>query len=379
MMGSSTQGRIYRNDGHDSFAPIFLEIPEVYFGSVSWADFDEDHDLDILLVGWSTGPGIGPRISRVYRYDGSDRFLDIQANLTGVSNGTAYWGDDDNDGDLDILLTGHTDFGKTTKIYRNDESSKFTDIEAGLPSLGWSMGAWGDADNDGDLDIAIVGENGDFPGVLKIFRNDGSGTFRDMNESALRGGGRSAVAWGDYDKDGDLDLLCSHFGKLYRNITSRQNSRPSPPSSLGVNLKDDSTRGATAALSWNPGSDIETPASGLTYNLRMGTYPAGINIVPPMSSSTGYRQIVGMGNAFQNLAWTIKALKRGTYYWSLQSIDHSFIGSPFSAESNFSVPNHPPRITSVPDTIGYYSYSYQVTASDFDQDSLYFSLVTDGI
>ena len=71
--------------------------------------------------------------------------------------GSVAWGDFDNDGDLDILLTGESASGDISKIYRNNGNSTFTDINAGLPSIYYGSVAWGDFDNDGYLDILLTG------------------------------------------------------------------------------------------------------------------------------------------------------------------------------------------------------------------------------
>ena len=72
-------------------------------GAVAWGDYDQDGDLDILLTGQTnSNPNA---ISPVYR-NTSGTFSDISAGLTGVTQSSAAWGDYDNDGDLDILLAG---------------------------------------------------------------------------------------------------------------------------------------------------------------------------------------------------------------------------------------------------------------------------------
>ncbi len=101
--------------------------PALSGSSVAWGDYDNDGDLDILL----TGNGAGAIISRVYRND-DGTFTDIEAGLPGVASSSVAWGDYDNDGDLDILLTGVG----ISRIYRNDDGT-FTDIEAGLPGVSW--------------------------------------------------------------------------------------------------------------------------------------------------------------------------------------------------------------------------------------------------
>jgi predicted nucleotidyltransferase len=127
------------------------------------------------------------------------------------------WGDYDNDGDLDILLTGYgvVGGGPVAKVYRNDGPAagsgwNFVDSGAQLTGVYRSSVAWGDYDNDGDLDILLTGDSGDSP-VAKVYRNDG-GVFADsgrrMTPSALESG---SVAWGDYDNDGDLDILLTGY------------------------------------------------------------------------------------------------------------------------------------------------------------------------
>ena len=72
----------------------------------------------------------------------------------------AVWGDYDNDGDLDAFLTGYSSAGEITALYRNSGGT-FADsgaIPTGL-GLGGSAADWGDYDNDGDLDIALIGRS----------------------------------------------------------------------------------------------------------------------------------------------------------------------------------------------------------------------------
>ncbi len=206
---------IYRNDG-GSFTDVGIWLTGVRYGSSVWGDYDNDGDLDILLTGKDDGE---TPISLIYRND-AGVFTDIGAGLPGVYVSSVAWGDYDNDGDLDILLTGKND-GETpiSLIYRND-AGVFTDIGAGLPGVCIGSVAWGDYDNNGDLDILLTGDDGGGPLSL-VFRNDG-GVFTDIG-AGLLGVYGSSVAWGDYDDDGDLDiLLTGDYGEgpvsmVYRN------------------------------------------------------------------------------------------------------------------------------------------------------------------
>jgi hypothetical protein len=133
-------------------------------------------------------------------------FSDIDADLTAVSHSSLAWGDFDNDGDLDILLSGFIPGSYKTDIYRND-NEQFININAGITGVVNSSLAWGDYDNDGDLDILISGVA--VPGIYmaNIYRND-SGVFTDINAGMI-GVEHSSTDWGDYDNDGDLDVLLS--------------------------------------------------------------------------------------------------------------------------------------------------------------------------
>jgi hypothetical protein len=94
--------------------------------------------------------------------------------------------------------------------------------------------------------------------------------------------------------------------------------------------------------------DIEdkdaTAASGLTYSLRVGTGPGLSDILAPMScigacggSRDGYRQVVAMGSANHGLTASLQKLAVGTYYWSVQAVDHTYAGSPWAAEGSFMI------------------------------------------
>jgi len=306
--------KIYRNNGNNTFTDINAGLSAVYVSSTAWGDFDNDGDLDILLSGYTSSSAI----SKVYRNNGNSTFTDINSGLTGVGGSSVAWGDYDNDGDLDILLTGiDTSYNPISKIYRND-NGVFTDINSGLTGVGGSSVAWGDYDNDGDLDILLSGQ---------IYKND-SGSFTDIN-AGLTGVYWSSSAWGDYDNDRDLDILLT--GKVYSNNIDVANTIPVSPQNLScVNS------GYDVILSWEKAADNETPQNGLSYNICIGAYSDSCNIKDPMSDiSTGYRKIISIGNAGQEVSWYVNGIAGGQYYWRVQAVDHSYAGSEFSSEGMF--------------------------------------------
>jgi hypothetical protein len=205
---------LYRNSGDGIFA-LVVTGPVVSSGGHStgcaWGDYDGDGDLDLVVA--NTGDsGLGEN-NFLFRNEGGAVFTRVAegpiANDGGRSNGVA-WADYDNDGDLDLFVSNA--FGENNFLYRNDGPSGFARITEGfiVNDGGNSTSlAWGDFDNDGWLDLFVANDLGQ---NNFLYRNEGDGTFSPMPASAVESdGGRSwGCAWGDYDNDGDLDLFVAN-------------------------------------------------------------------------------------------------------------------------------------------------------------------------
>jgi len=323
--------RIYRNDGDGAFTDTNTPLMGLAPGAVAWGDLDSDSDLDLVV----TGRAEGVATTKIYRNDGDSAFTDMSAPLSGVSDGGVSVADFDNDGDLDILLTGNSATGRSARIYRND-ADQFVEA-ASLIGVDGSA-AWCDYDNDGDPDAIVTGLDAVLGGTsTKVYRNDGGGGFVDIG-AWLAGAAVGALACGDYDDDGRVDLVVAggqfpETMKLYRNNTSDANTPPAAPNGLASLV-----RGNSAILTWDGSDDGQTPAAGLSYNLRVGTQSGGSEIVSPMSAvPTGDRRLPRLGNASEGRGWNIGDLPIGTYYWGVQAIDSAFAGSSFASEQSFVV------------------------------------------
>jgi hypothetical protein len=337
--GAGKITKIYRND-----AGVFLDINAGLTGSnigkAAWGDYDNDGDLDMFLSGSSygydaTGDGF---FSKIYRND-NGAFSDINAGITRAAWGSAAWGDYDSDGDLDLIITGYTGSVSFSKIYRND-SGLFTDINAGFTEIPMGSVAWGDYDNDGDLDILIAGNTTSSVKLSKIYRND-SGIFTDIN-AGLTGVTECSASWGDYDNDGDLDILLSgdtgagFISKIYRNNSIIQNTIPNSP--LNLEFTQDQNG---LYFNFDPATDAETPALGLTYNIDLDIED---DIIKTASSdyTTGYRRLASMGNIQQNTSWTldieapVETIPQQLFNlnWKVQAIDNCFAGSVFASKND---------------------------------------------
>jgi hypothetical protein len=181
------------------FTKVATSFPGLGYSYAVWGDYDRDGDLDVLVSGSLSNDTL---LTRIYRNDGGT-FTDIHAGISGFRSGSAEWGDYDNDGDLDILITGDDKYMDAhTSIYRNNNGI-FSLSGISLPGIDDGQAVWGDYDNDGDLDILMAGRF-----LAKIFRNDGNSVFMDANVS-LPAVQTATVAWGDYNNDGWLDALVS--------------------------------------------------------------------------------------------------------------------------------------------------------------------------
>jgi hypothetical protein len=95
--------------------------------------------------------------------------------------------------------------------------------------------------------------------------------------------------------------------------------------------------GDRVTLSWSPSVDAETPSPGLTYNVRVGTVQGGQDVMPAHVAPAATRLVSDRGNVDHNTQWTLRALPPGTYYWSVQAIDHGLRASSFAVETTFTV------------------------------------------
>jgi len=225
---------LYHNNGNGTFtdvhvaAGILTGAPGGIGGmSAAWGDYDNDGQPD-LLISRIRGPAM------LFRNNGDGTFTDVSASagVTVALDGyTAVWGDYDNDGWLDAYITRGeylTNPPREGWLFHNNHDGTFTEVGAAAGVAGGPQAvqpaAWGDYDNDGWLDL-YVGRNTTSP---RLYHNNQDGTFTDVaSGSGLEGSFvNTGVAWADIDLDGRLDLMQACDGevsRLFHNIGSAGN------------------------------------------------------------------------------------------------------------------------------------------------------------
>jgi hypothetical protein len=180
----------------------------------------------IVAAVWATGPraaDLGIKLVDVAAQSGLT-LLDIGGGpakdyiVDEVGSGAA-WLDYDNDGDLDVLIVNGSTRERIKQggdplaaLYRNDGNGRFSDVTAasGLVRRGWGMGACvADYNNDGLDDVYVT----TVLGANVLYRNSGNGTFTDVTKQARVGDTRwsTGCAFGDFDRDGYVDLYVANY------------------------------------------------------------------------------------------------------------------------------------------------------------------------
>ncbi len=234
-LGSEGMTVLYRNDGGALLTPLPNLLPgyeedSSYSGSydlrsLSWADADNDGDLDLLV------PSTFDHENFVYQTklvsnggpDGAGGWLftESSALLDPTTHAQSAWADDDGDGDLDLFLTNVDPYLESgfIKRYTNDGGT-FTGQDLLGVRVNHGLADWGDYDADRDLDLLVAGNiqevDQSFNTVLRVYRNDGGAYTETTLIQAPNADWLDihAATWADYDSDGDIDILATgnHVG-----------------------------------------------------------------------------------------------------------------------------------------------------------------------
>ena len=229
------QMRYFRNNRDGTFSDRTKEagLMGLYGGlNMVQADYDNDGDTDILVLrgAWIGTQGQHPNSLLRNNDDGTFTDVTFRAGLgeRHYPSGTASWADYDNDGDLDLYIGNETSKGLRGKalrapcqLFRNNGDGTFTDIaaEAGVQNYRFAKSViWGDYNGDRWPDLYVS----NFKGGNRLYHNNGDGTFtnvaRKLNVDLPE---VSFPAWfWDFDNDGVLDLYVAAYSAKLEHLTA---------------------------------------------------------------------------------------------------------------------------------------------------------------
>lgn len=200
---------LYRNNGNATFSGItsgdLVTAQSVAIGG-SWADVDNDGDLDVLVINNTRKP------NAFYINNGNGTFT--RNNEAGFAQQVGYyhqgtWIDYDADGLLDLFLNQYWPT-KLNELWHNDGDGKFSlDTNSELAQIPGNAvsAAWYDYDHDGLPDVFLPNNKG----MNALYHNEGRGRFTRVNNIISQEGGFSTAAcWGDIDGNGHADLFVAN-------------------------------------------------------------------------------------------------------------------------------------------------------------------------
>ncbi|OUJ70032.1 FG-GAP-like repeat-containing protein [Hymenobacter crusticola] len=278
------------NDGAGNFSS---GVNASTFGeplSITLGDVDGDADLDLLV-----GASIGVGTVNVLLNDGTGRFLEDYAQSITVRNPTELnLGDIDNDGDLD-LLTVYTS-GSAVNVALNNGNGRFASPQSiGVGSSPYLL-ALGDVDGDNDLDFITTSST---TNALSLRLNNGSGAF--SNGSAFtQTNNPTALRLGDIDGDSDLDLLLAYGNSSVGAVSVRlNNGTGSFSGNQEVVVGNQPTAIALGDVDGNGTLDLVTAnlaANTASVSLNLNQPPPVISSLSPGRGPAGTRVVITGAN-----------------------------------------------------------------------------------
>jgi hypothetical protein len=364
---ANSLGRVfYQSNGIFTAHATILALPSPQpRRTVAIVDIDNDGLMDIDLAGalyYNTGDGT------FFRRHG----IPSDDDIGGHTDEPTVWHDFDGDGTLDAfgggLYLNSKGFTYYPKFIGGEVVFKWVwqgwESTNGVPWRSGGQFACGDFDNDGDMDVALSGSTTDSSEdlVCEVYRRGDDAVFRNIGAS-ITGVMYGDLVWADWNGDGDLGLLISgntgsvpgvpayeagifYYESQYAEAL-RPNSPPDPPA--GLTARED---GDYLLLSWEDAIDAETPAPGLWYDVRVGSRHDGVDIVSPPDrfQPRGNARHVGdlavpatgvVGETWMNVhgqpGMRLRDLAPGRYYYAVRAVDTAYARSEWSGTRAFTL------------------------------------------
>lgn len=331
------------------------QLPGLTRGSVYFADFDNDGNLDIMASGY--GPLEGNL--HIYWNNGDGTFSEMPGRFFGSYDSSCMPADLNADGLTDILVTGYANYGSGNRkdifIYRNDGNRRFSLVPAGECGFEGVDGATpdvADVNGDGLPDIFIGGHGATHEITTWLYLNCGDFVFQPFGAWYSDPFGKQftfdRISHGnshliDYNNDNRLDAWSMGWGQasscgkdcgasLYTNVSSAVNQAPGIPTGLQVEYD---AAGGQFIFSWVAPDDDSTPKEALRYNLYLRK--AGddaIFMTIPADAATGRLKVTELAAAIATTRHALTVpVDNARYEWGVQAIDNGKAAGRFATAS----------------------------------------------
>lgn len=364
---ATAEGVLLRNDGGTNFVNTGLALlgGDPNGSSATWADLNNDGLLDVILNG-QINVNTGGAFGGPFHMD--------PINPPGVGGEVRFWHDFNGNGLLDAAtldgiyydmgLAAHSSISNAWRIWYARGSNTF-------PTWSWPNLDIADFNHDGLLDVAVSGAVGSSEDVrFSVFRQETNryylvhaihqtpaiSTFTDigLRQAGFYSGG---VQWGDWDGDGDIDLLAGGYDSVFAPQQAalanrladcgRPNAPPQAPQRFRTTRTNESL-----LLQWHPATDDRTPETALGYEVRVGRRPGSADVVSPfgLGPLPGNARLIGaLELPAEPVSWPrykntnglpgirLRNLPSGRYHWSVRTVDGGRARSPWSADQAFTI------------------------------------------
>lgn len=356
---STSNTQVFLNQGNFKFNSITQNLPNERIVTHTWVDFNMDGRLDLVMG--------GANFLRIFQQTSSG--FSVKLDSTGITISSIATGDFNKDGRLDFIVSGKQTAAPFLVLFQNNYSFKFKKIAIGKPKTG--LVNLGDFNHDGKFDFVLNGQSPNGSNGIFYFQNTGNNfwqvdslmgysrgeiliaDFKSTGISQTSYNGRNELGkkvnlvrdtfklisqldttqlisqrWGDYDRDGDLDLLQVRDSlgytlfQVFENQTAAKNKSPQK-------------RGITFTVSaygksiiyWDSAFDDKTNTKALSYDLLVtrGNAPLPTRVSPFFDLSSTKRLITSHGNMLtNNFAFLPKPNEPFGYV--VQPVDNAFNG-----------------------------------------------------